>query len=166
MRVGSLLIEKETAMTAIPRNNLRSLRSEIGSTTHRVKLARSQTPQSEFGRVFIATWVAIVFLLGAMPAFLTMPQRQRAIEATAQMEQFTNTLSRAKTIAPETAHRIGEIIRRPEYDCMQVTCDAALETRNRTARESLQSLLSLRMARPPAPISDPDQIEQASVMKK
>lgn len=144
-------------MTAISGNNLRPFLSEIGSTTHRVKPARSQTPRNEFGQVFIAAWVVLVFSLGAVPAFLTMPQRQRVIEATAQMEQLTKTLSRAKTIAPETAHRIGEIIRRPEYDCTQIACGAALEARNRAAQESLQSLLSSRMARPPAPVPDLDQ---------
>jgi hypothetical protein len=149
-------------MNAI-RHIARSLQTELERAIHNVKSARSETLQAYFGLVFLAGCAGAVCLLAALPMLAASADRQRAIEATAQMERFTKALSQAKSIAPATAQTIGEIISRPEYYCARATCDAELESRNRMAREKLNVLLNsadspVEQAQGP----DIDQIEQAS----
>jgi hypothetical protein len=50
--------------------------------------------------------------------------------------------SHAKKIAPETKVEIARLTRQPWYDCNQLACRAALEMRNRAARERLQAALA------------------------
>ena len=67
---------------------------------------------------------------------------QRVLEATVRMERLATDLEHAKKIAPETKVEIARLTREPWYDCNQLACRAALETRNRAARERLQAALA------------------------
>jgi hypothetical protein len=69
--------------------------------------------------------------------------QQRVLEATALMEQLATKLEHAKRIAPETKFEIARLIRQPWYDCSQVACRTALETRNRAARARLQTVTAV-----------------------
>ena len=92
-----------------------------------------------FGAAIFGVFSCLIVLL---LLFGQRPTRQRALEATVEMEQFTNTLSHARRIAPETARIIAGLIRQPRFDCRQMECDAALLTRNQKARSRLQALLA------------------------
>ncbi len=74
--------------------------------------------------------------------FGTNRQLERTLEATAQMEKFTEMLRQVTMITPNTGREIEQLIRQPQYDCNQVACDAALETRNRLVRSKLVALLA------------------------
>ncbi len=72
----------------------------------------------------------------------TNRQLERTLEATAQMEKFTEMLRQVTRISPNAGREIEQLIRQPQYDCSQVACDAALETRNRFIRSKLVALLA------------------------
>ena len=105
----------------------------IRSELRRRKVGR--TPGTAFAGAFACMVVAIL-------VFAERPPRQRALEATAQMEQLATILSRSQRIAPDTAREIARLIQQPSYDCQQVPeCGPALELRNLTARAKLMMLI-------------------------
>jgi hypothetical protein len=63
------------------------------------------------------------------------------LEATVEMERLATKLDHAKKIASETKLEITRIINQPWYNCIQMACPTALETRNRTARAHLRTVL-------------------------
>jgi hypothetical protein len=67
--------------------------------------------------------------------------RQRVLEATVEMERLATKLDHAMKIAPETKLEIARIISQPWYNCIQMACPTVLETRNRTARAHLRTVL-------------------------
>lgn len=85
--------------------------------------------------------VALVCGLAIMVTFLARPASQRALEATVIMERLASALNNSKTIAPDTARAISQLLRHSDYDCKQLACDAALERRNRVVRSKLESML-------------------------
>ncbi len=95
------------------------------------------------GRSVLVLWGAMVCVLALVPPLVTRPERQRTMEATAQMEQFVRQLSRMPEVAPDTAGRIAKIIQRPEYDCLRLACSAKVAQRNRIARAKLQDLFNV-----------------------
>jgi hypothetical protein len=88
-----------------------------------------------------AAWVGMVCMFAVVLMVEGSSARQRRLEATTQMERLATMLSRARTIAPDTAREIARVMQQPHYSCTRATCDAALDTRNRLARTKLQSLL-------------------------
>lgn len=67
--------------------------------------------------------------------------QQRVLEATVRMERLATDLEHAKKIAPTTRLEVARLIGQPWYDCNQLACRAALDARNRLARERLQAAL-------------------------
>jgi hypothetical protein len=68
--------------------------------------------------------------------------RRQTLENTALIEQLATRLAHARTIPPETAAEISQLLRRRDYDCRQLACDALLEKRNLAARSRLQTILA------------------------
>lgn len=87
------------------------------------------------------TCVGLISAFAILMMFGERPVRQRTLEATAQMERLATVLSHAQTIAPATAQEIAQLIQQPHYDCMQVRCGTALETRNLMAQSRLKMLI-------------------------
>jgi hypothetical protein len=91
---------------------------------------------SWFGRIALICGLAIAVTFSGKTA------RQRVLQATINMEQLALVLESAKTIAPDTARAISQLLRQSESDCKQVACDAALERRNSAARNKLNLMLA------------------------
>ena len=122
---------------------------------HKAALDRidfEQTERANGGRVELSqqNWRYLMQATGAV-AFgcalvaILVPgvsfNRQQTLEATVRMERLARTLESAKTIAPSTAIEVSRLIRRPQYDCRQITCNSALAARNRAARSKLKLLI-------------------------
>jgi len=67
---------------------------------------------------------------------------QRVLEATVQMERLATKLAPAKTIAAETKLEIARLTQHPWYDCNQIACRTAFESRNGAARDHLQTVIA------------------------
>jgi hypothetical protein len=87
-------------------------------------------------------WTPVVSALIIMLMVGERPPRQRALEATAQMERLAKNLASTPRIAPDTARIILEILRRPGYNCDNLACGASLAKRNHIARAKLRILLT------------------------
>lgn len=101
----------------------------------------SVLPRASGPLVSAAVWTGLAAIFAVVLMFGETPARQRTLEATAQMERLATVLDRAQVIAPATASKVAELLRQPYYDCTQVTCDAALESRNLMARSRLVLVL-------------------------
>jgi hypothetical protein len=64
------------------------------------------------------------------------------LENTTLMEQLATKLARIEKIAPRTLGQMNQLLRRPDYDCSQIACDAWLEKRNAAARAKLHTILA------------------------
>ena len=113
-------------------------RIEHAATAAMNHLRRHQT----IARVIGSSAVAAVLTLTAIYGPQTRSERQLA--ATIQMERFARRLEHAKHIPPETANEISRIINQPVYDCAQVSCRPAIESRNQAVRTHLLALLRAR----------------------
>jgi hypothetical protein len=69
-------------------------------------------------------------------------RRHQTFENTVVIERLATRLAHADTISPETAAEISQLLRRRDYDCRQLACDALLEKRNLAARSRLQTILA------------------------
>ena len=58
------------------------------------------------------------------------------------MERLATQLAAAEAIPAKTADEISRLLRRPDYDCRQIACEAWLEKRNLAARNKLQTVLA------------------------
>lgn len=72
----------------------------------------------------------------------TRSPRQQAFENTVLIERLAARLAHAEKISAETAAKISSLLRRSDYDCGRIACDASLERRNLAARSRLQTILS------------------------
>jgi hypothetical protein len=68
--------------------------------------------------------------------------RHQIFENTVVMERLATSLAHAETISPRTAGEISQLLRRPDYDCRQFTCEASLGKRNLAVRGRLQTMLA------------------------
>jgi len=84
----------------------------------------------------LACILAFVFLAGAGS------RRHQAFENTVIIERLATRLAHVDKISPETAAEIAQLLRRRDYDCRQLACDASLEIRNLAARSRLQTILA------------------------
>lgn len=106
------------------------------------EVVRSQE-RDAFSRPVLWGWLASICLISLYALLVGRPERQRTLEATAQMEQLVRQLHHARAIAPDTVSTITDIIARPAYDCARLKCDPALAQRNRSVRKELKSLLAV-----------------------
>jgi len=88
------------------------------------------------GLTTLACVLAFVFVGGAGS------RRHQAFENTVTIERLAARLAHADKISAETAAEISHLLRRRDYDCRQLACDASLEMRNLAARSRLQTILA------------------------
>jgi homoserine kinase len=116
---------------------------EIAQVIEQAKVARVRFlfgPQGRglkaIGLSSLACVVAFLVVAGAGSG------RHQAFENTVIIERLATRLAHADTISPETAGEISQLLRRRDYDCRQLACDAQLEKRNLAARNRLQAILT------------------------
>jgi hypothetical protein len=88
------------------------------------------------GMSSLACVLAFLLLVGAGS------HRNQAFENTVIIERLATRLTHADTISPETAAEVSQLLRRRDYDCRQLACDALVEKRNLAARNRLQAILT------------------------
>jgi hypothetical protein len=86
-------------------------------------------------------WITLAFGLTLLVVAGSGPSPRQILENTTLLEQLATKLRPMEKIAPGTVGQITELLRRPDYDCRDVRCDAALEKRNAAARLELERVL-------------------------
>jgi hypothetical protein len=116
---------------------------EIAHVIAQAKVARVQflfDPKARalkaIGLSSVACVLAFLLIAGAGS------HRHQAFENTVIIERLATRLAHADTISSETAGEISQLLRRPDYDCRQLACDALVEQRNLAARNRLQAILT------------------------
>jgi hypothetical protein len=116
---------------------------EIAQVIEQAKAARVQFLFDPRGRALKAIGLSS---LTCVLAFLLVAgagsHRQQAFENTVLIERLATRLAHADRIPSETAGEISQLLRRRDYDCRQLSCDALLEQRNLAARNRLQAILT------------------------
>jgi hypothetical protein len=131
-----------TGATLMSRNR-QYTKPDIEQLIEQAKTIRSKTLREKYPAVLrTMCWGTVISALIIMLIISERPARQRALEATTKMETVAKTLAAAAKVAPDTAQVVTELLRRPEYDCNNLACDASLASRNRLARARLQLLLT------------------------
>jgi hypothetical protein len=101
------------------------------------------TPEQQIGwKRWLKGLGAIIASTAALVFFLASGGANRPLETTIAMERIAAKLERLKVIHPETAKTVANLVLRPSYDCDQVTCGAAVQTRNSAARSRLKAILA------------------------
>jgi hypothetical protein len=116
---------------------------DIEQVIERAKIARLGYLHDNARQVFrgigwsaLACGFAVLLILGASST------RHQVLDNTAVIERLATTLAQAERIKPGTAREVAQLLRRPDYDCRQVACDAWLEKRNLAARARLETILA------------------------
>jgi hypothetical protein len=116
---------------------------EIAQVIEQAKIARVQFLSDArglglkaIGASVFACVVAFLLITGARSP------RQQAFENTVQIERLATQLSHANKISADTVAEVSKLLRRPEYDCLRIACDASLEKRNLAARGRLQAIVA------------------------
>jgi hypothetical protein len=116
---------------------------EIAQVIERAEIPRSRFLRDSQGRGLTTIGLSA---LACTLAFLCVAgarsPRHQALENTTVIERLATQLAHAETIPSETAAEISRLLRRPDYDCRQLACDAWLEKRNLAARSRLQTILA------------------------
>ena len=116
---------------------------EIAQVIEQAKIARVRFLFDPRGRGLKAIgYGALAFGLAFVLVAGTGSRRHQAFENTAVIERLATRLAHAGTISPGTAAEISQLLRRRDYDCRQLACDASLEKRNLAARSRLQTILA------------------------
>ena len=116
---------------------------EIQHLIESAKIARVQFLSENYGRGLRAIgWGAFACGLVLLLVANAGPSRHQILENTTLMERLATKLARIEKIAPGTLGQITQLLRRPDYDCRQIACDAWLETRNAAARAKLEMILA------------------------
>jgi hypothetical protein len=115
---------------------------EIAQMIERAKIARARFLFDPYGRGLKAIGLSVsAFVLAWLLVVGAASTRNQALENTALIEKLATQVEQAQRIPSETAAEISRLLRRPEYDCRQLACDARLEKRNLAARGRLQTIL-------------------------
>lgn len=99
-------------------------------------------------KVFVIAALAVltvVSLLGTLSGTIAgfgAYKEQRVLATTVQMERLATRLEHARHIAAETKLEITRLTLGRWSDCAKAGCRQPLETRNRAARERLQTAIS------------------------
>ncbi len=130
-------------MQRIPSSGADMSDRDISQVIERAKVARVRYLHDHHGRALraigfstLAFGVALLVVVGA-----GSPRHQVA-ENTGIIERLAAKLSQAEAIPAQTVEEISQLLRRPDYDCRQTTCEASLEKRNLAARNKLQMILA------------------------
>jgi hypothetical protein len=116
---------------------------EIEHVIWQAKILRAQTlnhgPRRALEWIGCSAFVclsAFVLVVGASSA------RHQTLDNTVVIERLAKQLAHAETIEAGTAREISQLLRRPDYDCRQLTCDAWIERRNAAARARVDEILA------------------------
>lgn len=116
---------------------------EIERLIERAHIARAQFLYENSGTALRAVgWSGLVCGLALLLVLGVGPSRRQMLENTTLMEQLATKLARIEKIAPRTLGQMNQLLRRPDYDCSQIACDAWLEKRNAAARAKLHTILA------------------------
>ena len=116
---------------------------EIAQAIKRAEVARAEFLFGHPGHALKALGLsASVLGLAFLLVVGARSPRHQVFENTVVMERLTTSLAHAATISPKTVDEIAYLLRRPDYDCRQLTCEAWLEKRNLAARDRLQTVLA------------------------
>jgi hypothetical protein len=116
---------------------------DIAQVIKRAQVARaeflSNNPRSTLRALGLS---ASVFGLALLLVVGARSPRHQVFESTVVMERLATSLAHAARIPPKTVDEIAQLLRRPDYDCRQFTCEAWLQKRNLAARDKLQATLA------------------------
>jgi hypothetical protein len=120
---------------------------ELEELITRANVARTQFLYDNSGTALKAiSWSGIAFGLTLLVLVGLGSPRHEMSEHTAIIEQLATKLSLAERIAPRTLDQVTDLLRRPDYDCRQVECDAWLDRRNAAARAKLEAIVARQSA--------------------
>lgn len=109
----------------------------------RAKIARADFIRDNARHVFrriswsnLACGLAVLLILGASST------PRQVVDNTAVIERLATTLDQIERVKPGTVSEVAQLLRRPDYDCRQIACEAGLEKRNLAARARLETILA------------------------
>jgi hypothetical protein len=116
---------------------------EIAQVIERAKIARARFLSDSHGRGLKAISLSTsAFVLAFLLVAGAGSTRNQALANTALIERLATQVEHAQRIPAETAAEISRLLRRPDFDCRQLACDALLERRNLAARSKLLTILA------------------------
>ena len=116
---------------------------DIAQVIKRAEVARAEFLASHPRRTLQALGVsASVFGLAFLLVVGAGSPRHQVFENTVVMERLATNLTPVAAISDKTVDEITQLLRRPDYDCRQLTCEAWLAKRNLAARARLETTLS------------------------
>jgi len=116
---------------------------DLAQVIRRAEMARVQFLRENSGIALRAiSWSALTFGLALLVVAGVEPSQRQVLENTALMEQLATKLAPIERITPATLSQITDLLRRPDYDCRQIRCDARLEKRNAAARVQLEMIVA------------------------
>jgi hypothetical protein len=130
-------------MQRIPSTGADLSSHDIAQVIKRAEVARAEFLANHPRRLLQAIGLsASVLGLALLLVVGAQSPRQQVLESTVLMERMATSLARVETIPPRTVDEMAQLLRRPDYDCRQSTCEAWLERRNLAARNRLQTMLA------------------------
>ena len=116
---------------------------EIAQVIKRAEVARAEFLARHPRRTLQAIGLsASVFGLAFLLVAGARSPRYQVFENTVVMERLATNLAHVAAISENTVGEVTHLLRRPDYDCRQLTCEAWLEKRNLAARARLEMMLS------------------------
>jgi hypothetical protein len=116
---------------------------DIAQVIKRAEIARAEFLSNHPRRTLQAIGTsASVFGLALLLVVGARSPRHQVLDNTVVMERLATNLAHAAAIPPKTVDEIAQLLRRPDYDCRQFTCEAWLQKRNLAARDKLQATLA------------------------
>jgi hypothetical protein len=116
---------------------------EIERLIERAKVARVQFLYDNRGRALRSIgWSGFAFGLALLVVVGAHSARHQMLENTTVIERLATKLARTERIDPGTLREVAQLLRRPDYDCRQIACNAWLERRNAAARAALKTILA------------------------
>lgn len=107
------------------------------------KIARSEFLRVNSRHVFRGVgWSALACGLAFLVVVGAGSARHQVLENTGRIERLATTLEQIERIKPDTLREVAQLLRRADYDCRQIACDAWLEKRNVAARGRLEMIMA------------------------
>lgn len=97
---------------------------------HKIRVLRA------VGWIAVACGLALLVVVGARST------RHEMLENTTIIERLATNFARAERIDPMTFGVVEQLLKRPDYDCRRIACDAPLAKRNAAARAKLETTLA------------------------
>src|SRR5262249_47167942 len=116
---------------------------DIAQVIKRAEIARAEFLRERPAGVLKALGLSVsVFGLPFLLVVGARSPRHQLFENPVAMERLAKSLAQAETISIKTVNEISYLLRRPDYDCRQFSCDPWLQRRNLAARNRLQTALA------------------------